>query len=154
MTSVDATPGTPPRAVLEILTPFGHFKVASGDVVTFPSGIPGFERTKRFVVLESAETAPLSLLQSVEGDPVSFFVIDPRQAMAGYRSVLGQSDVARLGAGPETVLLWLAIVSFDDTERAFVNLRAPIVINPERMLGYQVMPHNSLYPLRHPLASE
>jgi flagellar assembly factor FliW len=50
--------------------------------------------------------------------------------------------------------LWLAIVTLDQDERAFVNLRAPIVVNPERMLGYQVMPHNSLYPLRHPLASE
>jgi flagellar assembly factor FliW len=74
--------------------------------------------------------------------------------MEGYRNTLGPADLARLGAAPDTVLLWLSIVSFDDAERAFVNLRAPIVINPERMLGYQVMPHNSLYPLRHPLASE
>jgi hypothetical protein len=25
------------------------------------------------------------------------------------------------------------------------------VINPGCMVGFQVMPHNSLYPLRHPL---
>jgi len=35
-----------------------------------------------------------------------------------------------------------------------VNLRAPVVINPARMVGCQVMPHDSLYPLRHPLAAE
>jgi flagellar assembly factor FliW len=32
-----------------------------------------------------------------------------------------------------------------------VNLRAPIVINPTRMVGQQVIPHNSVYPLRHVL---
>jgi flagellar assembly factor FliW len=67
---------------------------------------------------------------------------------------VNQSDLARLGANVDTVLLWLALVSFDDDGQAYANLRAPIVINPERMLGYQVMPHNSLYPLRQPLASE
>jgi flagellar assembly factor FliW len=60
----------------------------------------------------------------------------------------------RLGAAGDTSLLWFAIVSLDADAAAFVNLRAPVVINPERMLGYQVMPHNSLYPLRHPLPVE
>jgi flagellar assembly factor FliW len=41
-----------------------------------------------------------------------------------------------------------------DAEGATVNLRAPIVINPSRMTGFQVMPHNSLYPLRHPLGGD
>ena len=39
-------------------------------------------------------------------------------------------------------------------ERPTVNLRAPIVINPQTMVGYQLMPSNSLYPLRHPLGGE
>ena len=30
-----------------------------------------------------------------------------------------------------------------------VNLRAPIVINPERMLGRQVMPNACVYPLHY-----
>jgi flagellar assembly factor FliW len=32
-----------------------------------------------------------------------------------------------------------------------VNLRAPIVINPEQMLGQQVIPYQCIYPLRHVL---
>jgi flagellar assembly factor FliW len=68
--------------------------------------------------------------------------------------VLSPTDLSRLGAGDDTALLWLCVVTLDGDGQLFANLRAPIVINPERMLGYQVMPHNSLYPLRHPLASE
>lgn len=139
---------------LSITTLLGSIEVSPRDIVTFPAGLPGFEQSKRFVILPSADIAPLSLLQAVDGAPVSFFVIDPGRAMAGYRGVMSEADKTRLGAQDESVLVWLAIVSFDDAERAFVNLRAPIVINPKRRLGCQVMPHRSVYALRHPLSPE
>jgi flagellar assembly factor FliW len=142
-------------SVHQLFTPFGSFVVADQDVIEFPSGVPGYEDCKRFVVLSSAELGPLSCLQSVgDGRAVSFFVVDPRRVLPEYRCALSQTDMMRLGVGLDGVLLWLAIVSFDEQDCAFVNLRAPIVINPERMLGYQVMPHNSLYPLRHPLTAD
>ena len=106
------------------------------------------------MLAQSPDIVPCQVLHAIEGPAASFLVIDPRLALPQYRSVLSQTDLMRLGADDATVLLWLAIVTLDQGDRAFVNLRAPIVVNPERMLGYQVMPHNSLYPLRHPLASE
>ena len=96
---------------------------------------------------------PLRCLHATES-AVSFLVIDPRLVLPGYRCQLSQTDLVRLGADEHTALLWLAVVTVDEAGLAFANLRAPIVVNPERMLGYQVMPHNSLYPLRHPLASD
>jgi flagellar assembly factor FliW len=139
---------------LRVSSPFGEYVVDPRDVVSFPSGVPGFEACRRFVLLSSPSFAPMQLLQSVEGPAASFLVIDPRLVLPQFRSVVGQTDLARLGASETTVLLWLSLVSFDSSGQAYANLRAPIVINPERMLGYQVMPHNSLYPMRHPLASE
>lgn len=144
-----------PRSTIRRLnTPFGFFEVSGDQVVTFPSGLPGFEECRRFVVVSADDIAPMQCLHAVEGPATSFLVIDPRQVLSHYRAVLTQTDLMRLSAGEHTPLLWLAIVSIDPEGQAFVNLRAPIVINPERMLGYQVMPHNSLYPLRHPLATE
>lgn len=140
-------------ATVRLVTPFGTFTVGDDEIVAFPSGLPGFERCRRFVVLSSPEIAPMRCLQAIDGQAASFLVVDPRAALPDYRCVLGGTDLMRLGARAEAPLLWLAIVSFDADGAAFVNLRAPVVINPERMLGFQVMPHNSLYPLRHPLAS-
>ncbi|MCL4848067.1 MAG: flagellar assembly protein FliW [Acidobacteria bacterium] len=139
---------------LRVSSPFGEYVVDPRDVVAFPSGVPGFETCRRFVLLSSPSFAPMQLLQSVEGPAASFLVIDPRLVLPQFRAVVGHTDLARLGATETTVLLWLSLVSFDSSGQAYANLRAPIVINPERMLGYQVMPHNSLYPMRHPLASE
>jgi flagellar assembly factor FliW len=144
----------PRPSVRRLQTPFGAFEISGDQVVAFPSGLPGFEECRRFVVVSAPEIEPMQCLHAVEGPTTSFLVVDPRQVLSHYRAVLTQTDLMRLGAQDETALLWLAIVSFDPDGQAFANLRAPIVINPDRMLGYQVMPHNSLYPLRHALAVE
>ena len=113
----------------------------------------GFENARRFVILSSPDHAPLQCLQSVDGPSPSFLVVDPRVVLEGYRTRLNQSDLARLGVAEDAALVWLAIVTLAQ-DGAFVNLRAPVVINPERMLGFQLVPSDSLYPLRHPLGAE
>ena len=132
-------------------TQFGQFDVDPRDVVAFPDGLPGFERCRRFVVIASPETAPLQLVHAVDGQ-AAFLAIDPRTILPTYRCALTQADLSRLGAGAETPLVWLALVALDEAGEAAANLRAPIVINPGPMIGFQVVPSNSVYPLRYPLA--
>lgn len=151
--SIDTSPVPSPAGRVQIYSRFGEFEVEARDCVTFPLGVPGFERSRTFAVVTGDDFAPFRCLHAVD-DPVSFLVVDPRLVFPEYRCVLSPTDLSRLGASEDSPLVWLSIVTFDDQGRVFANLRAPIVINPERMLGYQVMPHNSLYPLRHPLASE
>ena len=83
----------------------------------------------------------------------SFLVVDPRRVLPDYRARLNQSDLTRLGGTDETSLVWLAIVTVAD-DGLFANLRAPVVINPARMLGFQLVPSDSVYPLRQPLFAE
>lgn len=144
----------PPDGPIRLETQFGQFDVDPGDIVGFPDGLPGFERCRRFVVIASPETAPLQLVQAVEGQPATFLAIDPRVVLPSYRCVLTPADLSRLGAGAETPLVWLALVAVDEAGQANVNLRAPIVINPARMVGFQVVPSNSVYPLRYALPTE
>jgi flagellar assembly factor FliW len=118
------------------------------EVVLFPYGLAGFERCRSFVVF-AAEAAPFQWLTSVEGPPASFLTIDPRRVLPTYRSTLGRTDLERLGATGDTNLLWLAIVLVEGDGSIAANLRAPIVVNPETMIGIQVVPQDSVYPLRH-----
>jgi flagellar assembly factor FliW len=131
-------------------TAFGTFDVSPDEIISFPAGLPGFEECRRFVVLSSRELDPFKCLQSVEGPSASFLAVDPRRVFPDYRCVLSDVDRARLGESGEESLVWLAVVSVLD-DKTLVNLRAPIVVNPARMLGYQLMPSNSLYPLRFEL---
>jgi flagellar assembly factor FliW len=118
------------------------------EVGEFPHGLPGFADCRSFVVF-AAETANFQWLTSVEGPTASFLTVDPRHVMPTLKYALGASDLTRLQASPDTPLLWLAIVLLEADGALSVNLRAPIVINPETMIGCQIMPERSLYPVRH-----
>jgi flagellar assembly factor FliW len=74
---------------------------------------------------------------------------DPRRVQADYRCVLSDMDRRRLTA-TDDALLWLAVVTVE-AEQTTVNLRAPVVIDSRHMVGYQLMPAGSLYPLRFPV---
>jgi flagellar assembly factor FliW len=115
-------------------------------VVEFPSGIPGFEADRRFVLIASADLSPLGCLKSVDSSDLSFLVIDPRLLSFGYDLTLNDFERARLEAGPDDALLWLAIVTITE-KQATANLRAPVVINPAKMLGCQVIRENDQYPV-------
>ncbi|MBA2356593.1 MAG: flagellar assembly protein FliW [Luteitalea sp.] len=141
---------TPSAGVTRVETAFGSFDVAADQILSFPAGMPGFEECRRFVVLSSRELEPFQCLQSVEGPTASFLVVDPRRAFPDYRCVLSEVDRARMGQPDEAGLVWLAIVTVQ-ADQTMVNLRAPVVVNPTRMIGFQLMPSNSLYPLRFEL---
>ncbi|HVC21287.1 MAG TPA: flagellar assembly protein FliW [Vicinamibacterales bacterium] len=146
-------PETEPRghSRVRVETRFGAFDVEPRDVLLFPDGLPGFEQCRHFVVLSDLAGGPLYCLHAIDGADASFLAVDPRIVLPTYRCELGAADRRRLHADEQTSLLWLALVTMTDETDGRINLRAPIVINPERMIGFQVMPHDTLYPLVHPL---
>jgi len=154
MTAISVDPAV--SATKHLDTEFGSFDVGPKEEISFPSGVPGFETCRKFVLLSSDELGVFQCLRSIDGPVASFVVVDPRRVLPTYRTMLSQADLVRLGPiGDDAPLLWLAIVTLEDTTgQAHVNLRAPIVINPHMMVGYQLMPSNSLYPLRHPLSGD
>ena len=139
---------------LRIQTRFGDFEIDRKSLLEFPTGLPAFEQCRHFVLIESPALAPFQCLHAVDGPPASFLVINPRLALDDYRCKLSPADRERFQVTEEAPLVWLAVVLLKDTGEAFVNLRAPVVINASRMMGYQVMPHDSLYPTRYPMVSE
>jgi len=146
MTSLPAPVDLP-----RVETAFGTFDVSPDAIISFPAGLPGFEECRRFLVLSSRELEPFKCLQSVEGPSASFLAVHPQRVCPDYRCVLSDMDRARLGEPDEEALVWLALVTVLD-DQTLVNLRAPVVVNPGKMLGFQLMPSNSLYPLRFELA--
>ena len=123
------------------------------NAISFPDGIPGFEACRRFVLLTSDALAPLQRIESIEGPPAAFLGIDPRLVLDGYRCSVSATDLRALEADGDTTLLWFAIISEADGV-LYANLRAPIVINPQRMVGRQVLPDDGRYPIRHALTTK
>jgi hypothetical protein len=152
MTMTTNFPSRGPRCACS--SSFRRVRGGRRDCVSFPSASRASRPAAGSSCCRRPSFAPMQL--PARGGRAGRVVprVDPRSCCPV--SLRAEPDrPASLGASEtDGAVVALAIVSFDDVGPAFANLRAPIVINPERMLGYQVMPHNSLYPLRHPLASE
>jgi flagellar assembly factor FliW len=140
-------------AALDLDTPFGQFSAEPASVVTFAAGLPGFERCRRFVLVSAPSLAPFTCLHGLDGPRPSFLTLDPRQVVDPYQPTLSAADRRRLGAGLDTPLVWLSVVHLDDAG-ATVNLQAPIVVNPARMLGVQVLDAEGAYAADHRLVAE
>jgi len=139
---------------IRVKTRFGDFEADRRSLLEFPAGLPAFEMCRHFVLMESPSIAPFQCLHAVDGPSASFLVINPRLVLPDYRCKLSPADRERFQVADDAPLLWLVVVLLKDSGEAFANLRAPVVIHPERMVGYQVMPHDSLYPMRYPMVSE
>jgi flagellar assembly factor FliW len=134
---------------LQVRSRFADAEVDPRDVVEFPDGLPGYEGSRRFVLLDVADLAPLRVLHAVDAPDPCFLVVDPKCALTTYRCEISPADRLRLGAADDRGLVWLAIVTVLEAGAVSVNLRAPIVINPGRMIGRQVMPNDCAYPLQY-----
>lgn len=132
-------------------TRFGSFSADAAVVVAIPDGLPGFEACRRFVLLTAPSLDPLTCLHGLDEPCPSFLAVDPRLAAPDYTAPLDAATRHRLGAEEGDQLLWLALVRVDD-DCLHVNLRAPVAINPRRMIGAQVIPAESRYAIDHPLA--
>lgn len=77
---------------------FGELEIADSSVITFNKGIPGFEESKKYVLIpadEKGET-PFFFLQSIEKEEVNFFLVDPFSYFKDYDIKLAEQMVDRL----------------------------------------------------------
>jgi len=140
--------------MMTVETRFGTFTAAEHDVIQIPGGVPAFEACTRYVLVSGPDIQPFNCLQGLDAPAPSFLVIDPRLVQPGYRLSLSPMDYRRLESGVGDSLVFLAIVQVGGGEEVTVNLRAPIIINPRRMIAIQALPHESAYRHDHPLRLE
>lgn len=130
---------------------------ASTRLIEFPAGLFGFDAVTQCVLVSRPEEAPFRWLELAGSHDQSFLVVDPGQVIGAYRPVLRREDWAFLGIENLEEALVLAVVTTGQGAKATLNLKSPIVINPQRSIGKQIIPRNvsaftSQYPLEvcHP----
>ena len=134
--------------------PVGAGAPAERDaVVTFAEGLPGFETSRRFLLVTSPALQPFTLVKGIGDDAPSFLAIDPQRIEPHFAPALSAADACRLQAQPGQPLLWLALVTADTSGAATVNLRAPLVINAAAMVGIQMIDGDTRYRFDHPLTA-
>ena len=132
---------------------FGEITVKKEDIISFTSGIYGFEDYKRYVILKDDPEDDVLFLQSLDNMELSFVLIDPYAIFNDYNPILTEEDLYELNTAKEDELKYLAITIIkEDVRQSVVNLKSPVAINPRLRTAKQVILQNS-YPLRYNILS-
>lgn len=129
---------------------FGKIDIDKNCIIKFKEGIIGFEDLKEFTLLDFLKDSPFKWLQSLEDPSVAFVVCDPWQFFKDYKPEIGddQRDDIYLAEGDPVTLFSIATVPNDIT-KASLNLLSPVIINPKKMIGKQIILYNSKYNTKH-----
>jgi flagellar assembly factor FliW len=135
-------------------TRFGALDIDEARVLTFPGGLPGFEASRRFVLVPHGRggSSAFEWLQSVEEGALAFLVMRPHQIFSTYQPRIPVAELEAIGldkGGPSPVLYTVLTVPKGDPAGMTANLLAPIVINLDARVARQVIVNNEEYSLRH-----
>lgn len=123
-------------------------------MIDFPSGIPGFDHLRKFVILQPDAARPFAFLQSVEEKNLYFIIVDPFEFFPGYEFALTEADQRFLEvSAPEDVAVYCIVTAKTSLAEATMNLLAPVVINVSKRIGKQIVLHGTGYQTKHPLST-
>ncbi|MDD6449761.1 MAG: flagellar assembly protein FliW [Lachnospiraceae bacterium] len=135
---------------------YGTLEYEKEYCIHLPDGLFGFTELHDYLplCLNDEEDNTLLVLQSVEDSHIGFVVINPFALDPDYQPVLTPEELDYLGADSESMLTFYVIcVLKDNFMENTVNLKCPIVVNPDSRVGMQVILNNSAYDFKQKLSS-
>lgn len=133
---------------------FGEIDYLEEDILTFPSGLFGFEDERQFLLLPfDGSAGSLLCFQSVQTPALAFVAMDPFALLPGYTPVLQPNELKELGVADSQELgFYVLCVVKKPVADSTVNLKCPVAINPDTRVARQVILETDAYEMRHPLA--
>lgn len=129
---------------------FGELEVDDDRVITFPGGMLGFPKFKRFVLLEHGEDSYFWWLQSVDTPDLAFVVTDPSLFVTSYRVPLRPDQMNELGIASLDEAQVFVVVN-KHGELLTGNLQGPLVVNVAGKVGQQLVLSDRRFTTRVPL---
>jgi flagellar assembly factor FliW len=129
---------------------FGEVEVDDDRVISFPNGLLGFPRHKRFVLIEHGEGSYFWWLQSADAPDLAFVVTDPSLFVTSYRVPLRPDQMAEMGIASLDQAQVFVIVN-KNGELLTGNLQGPLVVNVASRVGEQLVLSDRRFTTRVPL---
>lgn len=129
---------------------FGEISIEPSAVFELGTPLPGFEKSRRFALLNLQEFRPFAWFQSMEEPDVCLPVVDPWRYFPEYSPNLALEALASLELEEESELAIYCVVAPHE-EGLCLNLAAPLVMHQARGRAEQVILDNSDYGLAVPM---
>lgn len=129
---------------------FGEVTVGRDEVVTFPNGLPGFERCKRYGMIALEEETPFLRLLSMDNPSVGFVLINPLLIWPEYDPQIGKEDLEGLEISSAEELVVYCIVTLSPVpQQVTANLKGPVLINTRSQQARQMILVDERYHTKH-----
>ena len=132
---------------------FGRITYNSEDVLEFPNGLFGFDQEKQFLLLPfSGSQGNMLCLQSILAPSPAFILMNPFSLKPDYAPVLSGEELQLMGVSHSYELCYYVMcVAREPVGESTVNLRCPVVVNPDLHRACQVILDTEEYHMRHRL---
>lgn len=134
---------------------FGVLETSEDGIFTFPMGLLGFARHKRFVVLDHSEASPFKWMQCVDDGDLAFIVTDPLFFRRDYHLSVRRSELAIIEptAAEDLVVSVIMTVPADPRDMS-ANLLAPLIFNMQNRMAMQYVLTDHRYPVKYHVMRE
>lgn len=127
----------------------GRLEIPDHLVITMAKPVLGFERLKRFCLIEVEELAPFLWWQSIEDPAVAFLVVNPRVFVADYHIEVNSREIAELEVEQaEDVETYVVVTIPEDISRVTLNLQGPLLVNSKTRSAKQLVLVNTDYQMQ------
>lgn len=132
-------------------TRFASITVNENDIIEMPEGVLGFEGLRKFVIVDPGDDTFIQWFQSVEKPEIAFPILEPKVFRPDYLVKLSANEMRALeleSVTTNTALVYSILTIPKDPKEMTANLKAPIVINPGKKIGRQVILQENEYSVR------
>jgi flagellar assembly factor FliW len=117
----------------------GRVSVTEKQIITIPDGLFGFEKYKKYALIDSDYT-PFIWLQSLDESGLAFLIIDPFSICSDYEADIDDESLKKIGITlPEDIVVMAIVTVPSDGGPVTANLQGPIVINRKNNRCMQVI---------------
>lgn len=140
-------------ANIKVNTRFGELSVDPDQIITFPKGLPGFEKNTRWKLFHEVDdqgnlvNGLVVHLLSIDDGDVSLPLTDPALSGFSFNLALTDSEITGLEIENPSDVVVLAVLSVKNdapenglkkvTGNMYANISAPILINTKSRIGMQ-----------------
>jgi flagellar assembly factor FliW len=129
---------------------FDEVVVTTDSIITFLKPILGFEKYKKFILIDIEDNESLKCLQSVDEQNVCFILAQPWNFFKDYSFDLDEEHEALLGLkNPEELGVYSIANIPGDLKDFSLNLMAPIILNQTTKDAIQYILNDDKYTTKH-----
>ena len=129
----------------------GELEFEDNMSIHFNQGIPGFENEKQFILIPMEANSPFFYMQSTSNEDLCLLLADPFVFFPDYEIDIDDLEMQKLDFDNEKsqLAIYLVLSVPEDFKQTTANLRAPILINPDKCKGMQYISNKTVYTTRH-----